>query len=384
MTLTEGDKATLNNSTRRIHNVEHHAGRVITRFGADVLVKDLGAIESNSVESVNDSKSNNLDPQLAIRDKQPSRKASAQLRSVKSPDRDHYSTPLTESKPALAGKEPNSINPDQSVVRCTAKRKFDTIVCGDNVVWHANPQGNGTVVELKSRNNALTRPGYRGRPRTIAANIDQLLIVNSWLPEPFWDLVDRYLIAAMQLNAEAVIIMNKSDLASKYATKSDWRNLQIFEQIGYPVVHLNALTGTGISDLEGLMKNKTSILSGRSGVGKSSIANQLIPEQNIATRMISASGEGKHTTTNAFLYDLPGGGHLIDSPGVRDYALGQLSVSELIAGYREFNPYTHQCRFHNCSHDHEPGCAVREAAKKGLIYKERLERYHSALHRLTS
>ncbi len=267
-------------------------------------------------------------------------------------------------------------------IRCTAKRKFDTIVCGDFITWHPNEHGNASVDDLLPRKNALTRPGYRGRPRTIAANIDQLVIVNSWLPETSWDLVDRYLIAAQQLNAEAIIVMNKIDLAKEHATDEDWRNMEIYQQIGFPVLQMNATTGEGTAALLDLMDNKTSIFSGRSGVGKSSIANQILPDTDISVGIISDSGEGKHTTTTATLYHLDNGGYLIDSPGVRDYALGDISTRQLSEGYIEFQDYAVNCRFNNCTHDHEPGCAVRDAVEKGKISRQRYGRYLVALGNL--
>ncbi|MEB8432378.1 ribosome small subunit-dependent GTPase A [Cocleimonas sp. KMM 6892] len=273
-------------------------------------------------------------------------------------------------------------NPDIPHVRCTAKRKFDTIVCGDYITWHHNEHGNASVDDLLPRTNALTRPGYRGRPRTIAANIDQLVIVNSWLPETSWDLVDRYLIAANQLNAEAIIVMNKSDLAEAHATEADWQAMKTYEEIGYPVLQLNAHTGEGIEQLKQMMDDKTSIFSGRSGVGKSSIANRILPTSDIAVGIISDSGEGKHTTTTADLYRLENKGYLIDSPGVRDYALGDISTQELADGYIEFAQYQNNCRFHNCTHDHEPRCAVRTAVENNEISKERYLRYLDALHTL--
>lgn len=273
-------------------------------------------------------------------------------------------------------------NPETPHVRCTAKRKFDSIVCGDFITWHHNEHGNASVDDLLPRTNALTRPGYRGRPRTIAANIDQLVIVNSWLPETSWDLVDRYLIAAHQLKAQAIIVMNKSDLAKEHSTEADWQAMKTYEEIGYRVLQLNAHTGEGIEQLKQLMDDKTSIFSGRSGVGKSSIANRILPKSDIAVGIISDSGEGKHTTTTADLYHLENKGYLIDSPGVRDYALGDISDQELADGYIEFGKYQSDCRFHNCTHDHEPRCAVRAAVEKHEISKERYLRYIDALHTL--
>ena len=277
----------------------------------------------------------------------------------------------------------NPEKPSLPPIRCTAKRKFETIVCGDVITWHANEHGNATVDDLLPRKNALTRPGYRGRPRTIAANIDQLVVVNSWLPETSWDLVDRYLIAAHQLDANAIIVMNKSDLADEHATDEDWQAMETYQKIGYKVLQMNALTGEGVDQLKSLMRDKTSIFSGRSGVGKSSIANVLLPETDITVGIISDSGEGKHTTTTAMLYPLnPNNikdGYLIDSPGVRDYAVSDMTEQQLSAGYIEFAPYKERCRFNNCSHNHEPKCAVREAVEKSVITHERYQRYIQAL-----
>ena len=276
----------------------------------------------------------------------------------------------------------NNNDPKNPTVRCTAKRKFDSIVCGDFITWHHNEHGNASVDDLLPRTNALTRPGYRGKPRTIAANIDQLVIVNSWLPETSWNLVDRYLIAADQLKAEAVIVMNKSDLAKDHATDEDWQAIKAYQEIGYSVLEMNAHTGEGIQELKDLMGNKTSIFSGRSGVGKSSIANKILPDSDIMVGIISDSGEGKHTTTTANLYQLGNGGYLIDSPGVRDYALGDISTSDLSDGYIEFAKYSNNCRFHNCTHDHEPGCAVTKAVESGEINQGRYQRYIDALKNL--
>ena len=273
-------------------------------------------------------------------------------------------------------------NSEIPTVRCTAKRKFDSIVCGDYISWHHNQHGNASIDDLLPRNNALTRPGYRGRPRTIAANIDQLVIVNSWLPETSWDLVDRYLIAAIQLEAEAIVVMNKSDLAAEHATEADWQAIQDYRDIGYKVLEVNALTGDGIKELESLMNGKTSIFSGRSGVGKSSIANQILPQSNITVGIISDSGEGKHTTTTAILYHLENSGYLIDSPGVRDYGLGDISAQLLSDGYIEFGKYSNDCHFHNCTNDHEPRCAVRMAVENNEISEERYKRYIDALRNI--
>ncbi|PWR00234.1 ribosome small subunit-dependent GTPase A [Leucothrix pacifica] len=271
---------------------------------------------------------------------------------------------------------------DKSTIRCAPKRKLENIACGDWVDWQSNPTGIARVDKIHKRKNAITRLTYRGKPRTIAANVDQLLIVSAWLPEPFWDLVDRYIIAAEQLGAEATIVINKQDLAEQYAKQEGWRALADYEKIGYKVLHVNTKDSTGIDALKETMSGKTNILLGRSGVGKSSIANKIMPEAAILTAEISESGEGRHTTTTADLYDLADDGYLIDSPGVRDYMPDNLDPIKLANGYIEFQPYLNSCRFSNCTHNHEPQCSVRQAVEEGEISTSRYERYLDALNNL--
>lgn len=268
---------------------------------------------------------------------------------------------------------------DRTQIRCTTKRKLDNVACGDWVEWQSNPTGTARINKILPRKNDITRSTYRGKPRTIAANVDQLLIVSAWLPVPIWELVDRYLIAAERLSAEAVIIMNKSDL-SELATEVDWQALADYEAIGYSIMHINALDDASGDQLNEVMRGKTNILLGRSGVGKSSIANKIMPDAEILTSDISGSGEGRHTTTTANLYELTDGAYLIDSPGVRDYALDNLSEIQLANGYREFKPYMNQCKFSNCTHNHEPQCAVRAAAEAEEISPRRYGRYLDALN----
>ncbi len=270
-------------------------------------------------------------------------------------------------------------NGDQRPLRCITKRKLDHAACGDEVVWQENQHGNAFVTKILPRKNALTRRTYRGRPKTIAANIDQLIVTSSWLPRPIWDLVDRYLMAAVQLETDAIIIINKSDLELKQATKEDKKALQDYRDIGYTVISINAINGDGIDELRELMKNKINIFVGRSGVGKSSIAQHFLPDTEILVKEISQSGEGQHTTTTATLYDLGNEAYLIDSPGVRDYALDELTQRKLSDGYREFASYVQNCRFNNCTHNHEPQCRVRTAVEQGEISPQRYQRYLNAL-----
>ena len=273
---------------------------------------------------------------------------------------------------------------DSKQIRCTARRKFDNLACGDYVCWQSSEQGNAIVTALLTRKNALTRPDHRHKPKAIAANIEQIIIICSWRPKPSWMLVDQYLIAAQQMGAEAIIVVNKADLATPYSQQKDWQALEDYIAIGYPVIHTQALTGEGIDTIQQHLAHKTSIFVGQSGVGKSSIIQQVLPDVAIKVGDISQSGEGKHTTTTADLYRVSDNAYVIDSPGVRDFMLSEINAEIIRDGYQEFAEHAPYCRFNNCSHTHEPHCYVKEAAEKNLISQGRYRRYLAKLSLLVS
>ncbi|MBK8452212.1 MAG: ribosome small subunit-dependent GTPase A [Thiofilum sp.] len=264
-------------------------------------------------------------------------------------------------------------------IRCTPKRKLEHIACGDYVTWEENAQGNATITTILPRTNVLTRPDFRGKPKNIATNIDLVIIVVSWRPSPSWEMLDRYLVATELLPAQALIVMNKADLADEYASADDLKCLAEYEHIGYSILYTQAKEGSGIAALRAAIGAKTAIVVGQSGVGKSSLAAQLLPEQEIRVGEIADTGEGRHTTTNAMLYALPEHGFLIDSPGVRDFSLSAVTREQLQQGYSEFRPYQFQCRFNNCTHAHEPHCAIKQAVAAQQLPPHRYERYLNLL-----
>jgi len=266
--------------------------------------------------------------------------------------------------------------------RCTTRRKLDQVACGDRVQWERQAQGNAAVTGILPRKNVLERPDFRGKARPIAANIDLLVVVSCWRPSPAWEMLDRYLIAARRLPAEALIVMNKADLRARHASAEDEACLAELAKIGYTVLHVAANARQGIGDILTAIQGKTAIVVGQSGVGKSSIANQLLPEAEIRVGEISDNGEGRHTTVSTTLYHLPGGGTLIDSPGVRDFGLTDLKAIDLQVGFPEFQPYLGECRFNNCTHNHEPGCAVKAALAAGELPPRRYQRYLNLLRSL--
>ena len=250
------------------------------------------------------------------------------------------------------------------------------VVCGDRVIWQPTDDGEGVVVAVQPRDTALTRPGFDGREKAIAANLTQLVVVLAVEPAPTGYLLDQYLVAAQRASLSGLICLNKADLLDRHGTAEFVERFSHYEKIGYPVILISAKTEHGLDPLLQRLNQQTSILVGQSGVGKSSLVNSLLPNEDVLEgRLSDATGLGRHTTSAATLYPLACGGELIDSPGVRSFRLGQLSRYELERGFREFLPFLGQCRFHNCAHMAEPGCAIQQAVDEGHIDQARMDSY---------
>jgi len=236
------------------------------------------------------------------------------------------------------------------------------------------------VVEaVEPRTSVLTRPDYYDGLKPVAANVDQMVIVGSVLPELSLNIIDRYLIASETLEIAPLIVLNKIDLLDEDQRKQYQLSLTEYERIGYEVLYVSKQTGEGIDDLEQKLQGRINIFVGQSGVGKSSLVNALMPEltQSVEEGEISeTSGLGQHTTTAARLYHIPSGGDLIDSPGVREFGLWHLDAEDITKAYVEFRPYLGGCKFRDCKHGDDPGCILREAVEKGEISTVRYEDYH--------
>jgi ribosome biogenesis GTPase len=205
-----------------------------------------------------------------------------------------------------------------------------------------------------------------------------LIVVAATTPEPDWFILDRYLAAAENMQVDAVVVFNKTDLATRDADTK--QALADYAQTGYPVLRCSAETGSGIEELQQVIRERTAIIVGQSGVGKSSIINVLMGGEQQRTKEISSkTGEGKHTTVNSMMLDIPGGGRIIDSPGVRDYAPALDSGPAVIMGFREIEKAGHECRFANCRHLREPGCAVKSGVENDAISPRRYESYRRLL-----
>src|SRR5690606_2971026 len=196
------------------------------------------------------------------------------------------------------------------------------------------------------------------------------------LPEPHANLIDRYLIAAEHAGIRPLLLLNKADLIDADNEQALNRLLGVYRQLGYPILEVSAHQGDGMQALQALLDNHISVFVGQSGVGKSSLVNSLLPE--VATRvgpLSELTGKGTHTTTTARLFHFPRGGDLIDSPGIREFGLGHVSRSDVEAGFIEFRDLLGHCRFRDCKHDREPGCALLKALEEGQVQQQRMNSY---------
>ena len=266
---------------------------------------------------------------------------------------------------------------DGSTLDCHYRRSVGRPYCGDRVIIELDGD-RAQVMEIRPRRNVFARADNRQRKQVIAANLQQVLVVIAPRPEPSRDLVERYLVAAHSLDIEPVLVLNKAELMREesFDPGGPLARLDAYRELGYAAIETSCKTAPGTSNLDLVLKDHISILAGQSGVGKSSLVNALIPDLELQTGALSrVTGKGTHTTTTTIMYHLPGGGRLVDSPGVWEYGLWQIDQADLTHGFIEFRPFLGQCRFNDCRHDTEPMCAIREAVANEQISTWRYQSY---------
>jgi len=258
----------------------------------------------------------------------------------------------------------------------------NVVAVGDEVLVSGNGTDRGVVEAVLPRRSALVRPDvfHSHLSQVIVANADQLLIVASWREPAIWlELVDRYLIAAERNNLSPVICVNKIDLAQDMAACQ--LALRAHQDLGYSVLFTSALTGQGVDELREVLQANTTVLAGLSGVGKSSLLTAVQPDLDLRTGAISEyHQDGRHVTTQVTMLRLDGGSYVVDTPGIREFGLSGLRQRELVRHFPEIGTLQQQCRFSNCSHIHEPGCAVKMAVKQGVVAERRYHSY-AKIHR---
>jgi len=263
---------------------------------------------------------------------------------------------------------------DGEILRCHLRRKLEHLVCGDRVLCRQQGKLQAVVTEILPRRNVLERPiRYQGI-KAVAANLDQMIIVIS--PEPEFSplILDKYLVVAENAELQPLIVFNKCELLDKYPDIR--QQLSIYEALGYPLIFTSVKKNIALQEFEQLLGLHCNVLVGQSGVGKSSLVNALLPHINAEVNQISDnSGLGQHTTTASRLYHLKHQGSLIDSPGIREFSMQHFEPHQLIRGYQEIFQLGKQCKYRDCRHTKEPGCAVKLAVDKQQINPQRYQRY---------
>lgn len=262
-------------------------------------------------------------------------------------------------------------------------RSTSPVAVGDYVDIIMNAEGTALISAIDDRKNYIIRKASNlsKQSQIIAANLDQaLLIITIKQPETSTTFIDRFLAGAEAYRVPVVLVFNKTDLLNDDERRYQQQMVELYETIGYPCIEISAETGMGINQLQTLLKQKVTLVSGNSGVGKSTLINAIIPHADQRTAEISnAHGTGMHTTTFSEMIELAEGGYLIDTPGIKGFGTFDIEREELTSYFKEIFEFSKDCKFNNCTHTHEPGCAVIQAVENHYISVSRYQSYLNML-----
>ena len=262
------------------------------------------------------------------------------------------------------------------------------IAVGDVVDFDNENEGEGSVIitKIHDRKNYINRqsPRAKHQQHIIASNLDQsLLLATIKDPRTSQGFIDRFLVACEMYHVPAIVVFNKTDVYKEKDWKEFERMKKLYEEVGYKVFPISIKEGKGIDEVKEMLKDKVTLISGHSGVGKSSFINVIMPGSKIKTQDVSGwSGKGQHTTTFAEMYDLPFNGKIIDTPGMREFGLIDVDKEELSGYFPEMRQRLNDCQFNNCKHINEPGCAIKQAVIDGEIDEDRYVSYYNILESL--
>lgn len=280
---------------------------------------------------------------------------------------------------------------DGSLIDCKIKGNFrlkgirstNPVAVGDVVDILPNREGTAFITNIHDRRNYIIRKSQNlsKQSHIIAANVDlAMLVVTVNYPKTSLTFIDRFLASAEAYRVDVALVFNKSDLLSEDELHIQLMMMELYGTMNYQCLQISAEKGDGIDDVRGILKNKITVLSGNSGVGKSTLINRLLPDANLRTSNISdAHNTGMHTTTFSEMLDLPGGGSIIDTPGIKGFGTFDIEREELTSYFRDIFHFSKDCKFNNCTHTHEPGCAVLKAVEEHYISESRYQSYLSML-----
>ena len=262
-------------------------------------------------------------------------------------------------------------------------RSTNPVAVGDLVEIVTNQEGTAFITKIEDRRNYIIRKSQNlsKQSHIIAANVDQaFLLVTVNYPQTSTTFIDRFLASAEAYSVPVVLVFNKLDILSEEEQHYQQMMIKLYSTMGYECVEISAATGDGIESLRPMLEGKITLLSGNSGVGKSTLINRILPDANLRTSEISdAHNTGMHTTTFSEMLELPEGGYIIDTPGIKGFGTFDMAPEELTSYFRDIFQYSKECKFNNCTHTHEPGCAVLKALENHYIAASRYQSYLSML-----